>query len=284
MAENSLSSSRPRLHPLRRLLPYVLRHKRTAALAALFLLLAAGATLALPPALKQMIDGGFLEGDPREAAASFGGLFALAGLMAFGSAGRFYFVLMLGERVVADLRRDVFAHLTRLSPAFFDRSHSSEIAARLSADTVQIKSVVGATASLAAYRGRPVVLTFLYSTCEDTCPTQVQAIRGALDDLGADVPVLAISVDPANDTPQRARRFVLAQRMTGRMRFLLGGRAELAPLWKAYAIAPQRDELEHSAYVLLIDAQGRQRIAFPFGGLTSEGLAHDLRRLAAEPG
>lgn len=139
----------------------------------------------------------------------------------------------------------------------------------------------GKRASLAAYRGRPVVLTFLYSTCEDSCPTQVQAIRGALDDLGADVPVLAISVDPANDTPQRARRFVLEQRMTGRMRFLLGSREELAPLWKAYAIAPQREELEHSAYVLLIDGEGRQRIAFPFGGLTSEGLAHDLRRLGA---
>ncbi|MDP9384068.1 MAG: SCO family protein [Actinomycetota bacterium] len=139
----------------------------------------------------------------------------------------------------------------------------------------------GARTSLAAYRGRPVVVTFLYSTCEDTCPTQVQAIRGALDDLGADVPVLAISVDPANDTPQRARRFVLEQRMTGRMRFLLGSRSELAPVWKAYAIAPQREELEHSAYVLLIDGEGRQRIAFPFGGLTSEGLAHDLRRLGA---
>ncbi|HEV7255317.1 MAG TPA: ABC transporter transmembrane domain-containing protein [Mesorhizobium sp.] len=138
------------LHPLRRLLPYVLRHKGTALLAAFFLLLAAGTTLALPPALKRLIDGGFLQNDPSEAATTFGGLFFLAGLLALGSAGRFYFVLMLGERVVADLRRDVFTHLTRLSPAFFDRSHSSEIAARLSADTVQIKSVVGATASLAA--------------------------------------------------------------------------------------------------------------------------------------
>ena len=139
----------------------------------------------------------------------------------------------------------------------------------------------GKPASLSAYRGRPVILTFLYSTCEDTCPTQVQTIRGALDDLGADVPLLAVSVDPANDTQRRAKRFVLEQRMTGRMRFLLGDRSELAPVWKAYAIAPQREELEHSAYVLLIDAEGRQRIAFPFGGLTSEGLAHDLRRLGA---
>jgi len=139
----------------------------------------------------------------------------------------------------------------------------------------------GRPVSLAGYRGRPVVVTFLYSTCEDTCPTQVQTIRGALDDLGADVPVLAISVDPANDTPARARRFVLEQRMTGRMSFLLGEEAELARAWRTFAVAPQRDDLEHSAYVVLLDGRGRQRVAFPFGALTSEGLAHDLRRLGA---
>lgn len=153
----------------------------------------------------------------------------------------------------------------------------------------------GKPASLAQYRGRPLVVTFLYSTCEDTCPTQAQTIRGALDDLGRDVPVLAISVDPANDTPRRARRFVLKASLTGRMRFLLGTREELLPLWRAYGVAPQGEanysaygidpegeDFEHSAYVLLLDGQGRQRVGFPFGELTSEGLAHDLRRLGRE--
>ena len=78
---------------------------------------------------------------------------------------------------------------------------------------------------MAAYRGRTVVMTFVYSTCEDTCPAQVQSIRGALDRLGRDVPVLAVSVDPRNDTPARARRFLLEQHMTGRVRFVLGSRA-----------------------------------------------------------
>ena len=67
-------------------------------------------------------------------------------------------------------------------------------------------------------------MTFIYSTCEDTCPTQVQSIRGALDRLGRDVPVIAVSVDPDNDTPARARAFLLEQSMTGRMDFLLGSR------------------------------------------------------------
>jgi protein SCO1/2 len=65
------------------------------------------------------------------------------------------------------------------------------------------------------------------------------------------------------------------------MRFLLGGRRLLARVWRAFGIAPQRGELDHSAYVVLVDGRGRQRVGFPFSALTEEGLAHDLRRLGA---
>jgi protein SCO1/2 len=139
----------------------------------------------------------------------------------------------------------------------------------------------GKTARLADYRGQPVMLTFMYSTCRDTCPLTAQQIKGALDQLGKDVPTLAVSVDPANDTPLNARRFVNHQGLTGRMRFLLGDRAELARVWKDYFIQPQGKGFDHSAYVLLIDAQGRQRVAWPTEKLTPEGLAHDLRLLGA---
>jgi protein SCO1/2 len=125
------------------------------------------------------------------------------------------------------------------------------------------------------------VYTFIYSTCDDTCPLQVQQIRGALDDLGRDVPVYGISVDPANDTPRRAKSFLLEQSMTGRMRFLLGTREELEPVWKGFGVQPQEDGLEHSAYVVLTDGARRQRIGFPFGALTPDGLLADLRRLTA---
>jgi protein SCO1/2 len=140
----------------------------------------------------------------------------------------------------------------------------------------------GKLTRLADDRGRVVVLTFLYSTCQDTCPITAQQIRGALDQLGHDVPTLAVSVDPANDTPAHAKRFLLEQKLTARMRFLLGTRAQLAPIWKAYGIQPQGEGFEHSAYVLLIDKQGRQRIGFPIDQLTPEGLAHDIRKLEAE--
>ena len=132
----------------------------------------------------------------------------------------------------------------------------------------------------AALRGRPVVVTFIYSTCEDTCPAQVQSIRGALDDAERDdVAVIGISVDPANDTPALARKFLLEQTMTGRMDFLLGSRAELQPLWTAFGIAPQHEGREHSAYTVLVDGEGRQRLGFPASELTPRRLAHDLARL-----
>jgi protein SCO1/2 len=139
----------------------------------------------------------------------------------------------------------------------------------------------GRSVSSASLRGKPTVYAFVYSTCRDTCPAQVQTIRGALDDTGADVHVVGISVDPANDTPKLAETFLLEQSMTGRMRFLLGTRAQLEPVWKAFGIQPQTKALEHSAHIVLADAQGLQRIGFPFDHLTQEGLAHDMAKLAA---
>jgi protein SCO1/2 len=135
-------------------------------------------------------------------------------------------------------------------------------------------------ASLREYRGRVVVLTFMYSTCQDTCPVTAQTIRGALDQVGHDVPVLAVSVDPAHDTRDSAERFLVKQSMSaGRMRFLLGSRAQLTPIWKAYGIQPQGQGFEHTAYVAVLDQTGRQRVAFTIDHLTDRDLAHDIRRL-----
>jgi protein SCO1/2 len=140
----------------------------------------------------------------------------------------------------------------------------------------------GRPAALTAYRGRPVIVTFMYSTCKDTCPLMADQIRGALDQLGQDVPTLAVSVDPAGDTPLNTKTFLARHGLTGRARFLLGTRAQLAPIWKAYGIRPQTTSDAHSAYVLVLDKRGRQRVSFPASELTPEGLAHDVKVLQAE--
>ena len=129
------------------------------------------------------------------------------------------------------------------------------------------------------YEGRAYVVTFVYSTCEDTCPAMIDQVRGALDDTGLEIPLLAVSVDPANDTPARARRFLNERRMTGRARFLLGTREELAPVWRGYGVQPQDGDLDHTATVVLVDEDGTQKVGFPHAQLTPEALAHDLERL-----
>jgi protein SCO1 len=126
----------------------------------------------------------------------------------------------------------------------------------------------------------PSVVTFLYTHCQDTCPATASTVRGAMDQLGHDVPAYAVSVDPAHDTPDSARRFLSENHLTGRMHFLLGPSATLQRVWNQFGIQPQERDSEHTAYVVVLDASGRQRIGFPFEKLTPEGLAHDLRRLS----
>lgn len=140
----------------------------------------------------------------------------------------------------------------------------------------------GRPATMRAYRGRAVVVTFMYSTCKDVCPLTAQQIRGALNLLGGrPVPVLAISVDPAGDTPAHVRAFLTAQHMAQRMRYLTGTSAQLAPVWRAFGIAPQTATSTHTADTVLVDARGLQRVGFVSSQLTPEGLAHDLRTLGA---
>lgn len=137
----------------------------------------------------------------------------------------------------------------------------------------------GRPARIGTLGTQPSIVTFLYTHCQDTCPVTASTVRGALDQLGRDVPAYAVSVDPANDTPDSARAFLSRNHLTGRMRFLLSPGTTLQQVWTTFGIRPQERGLEHTAYVVLLDRTGRQRIGFPFDKLTPEGLAHDLRRL-----
>lgn len=137
------------LRPLARLWPYLARYKPQLVAAICFLLLAAGTTLTLPVAVRNMIDQGFIGNNTSFIGNYFSALVVVAALLAFASACRYYFVIWLGERVISDVRKDVFSHVATLSPSFYDKARSGEIVSRLTADTTQIKSAVGATASMA---------------------------------------------------------------------------------------------------------------------------------------
>lgn len=141
--------SRLKLRPLMALAPYVARYRGQAFAALIALIVASAATLAVPLAVRRMIDFGFSPEGVALINSYFAVMIAVVAVLAGASAMRYYLVITLGERIVADLRRDVFNHLTSLSPSFFDTAHSGELVSRLTADTTQIKSAVGASVSIA---------------------------------------------------------------------------------------------------------------------------------------
>ena len=140
---------RPSLKPLFALKPYLARHKGMLSAALLALLISAAATLAIPLAVRRMIDLGFSGIEPDLIDKYFATLVGVGLILALASAARFYCVNWLGERVVADMRRDVFRHLTGLSPAFYETAHSGEVMSRLTADTTQVKAAAGTVISQA---------------------------------------------------------------------------------------------------------------------------------------
>ncbi|RZN31321.1 ABC transporter ATP-binding protein/permease [Bradyrhizobium sp. Leo121] len=141
--------SRARLKPLLALAPYVARYRGRAILAFISLTVAAITTLIVPVAIRRVIDFGFTAEGIAMINNYFSVMIAVVAVLAGASASRYYLVMTIGERIVADLRRDVFAHLISLSPSFFDSARSGELVSRLTADTTQIKSAVGASVSIA---------------------------------------------------------------------------------------------------------------------------------------
>jgi ATP-binding cassette subfamily B protein len=140
---------RARLRPLLALAPYIARYRGRATLAFISLTIAAVTTLIVPIAVRRMIDFGFTPEGIEMINSYFSVMIAVVAVLAGASAARYYLVMTIGERIVADIRRDVFAHLISLSPSFFDSARSGELISRLTADTTQIKSAAGASVSIA---------------------------------------------------------------------------------------------------------------------------------------
>lgn len=135
--------------PLRGLLPFLSPHKGLIICALLALLSAAGATLLLPYAVRQMIDLGFSAESAASVDRYFLSMFAVASLLALATATRFYLVTRLGEAIIADIRKAVFDNVVRMSPAFFEHTRTGEVLSRLTADTTLVHTVVGSSASVA---------------------------------------------------------------------------------------------------------------------------------------
>ncbi len=137
------------LAALRPLLPYALVYRGRVAGALIALIVASAATLVVPIAVRRMIDFGFSADQSGLIRDYFIAMIGVVGALALASGTRYYFVMTLGERVVADLRGDLFAHLTRLDASFFDSEKTGEIVSRLSSDTTQLKATFGSSASIA---------------------------------------------------------------------------------------------------------------------------------------
>jgi protein SCO1/2 len=141
---------------------------------------------------------------------------------------------------------------------------------------------------LSDQRGHLVLLAFLYTHCTDICPLIAKQMDNAVRSLGpqaSSVRILAVSVDPAGDTPVQVRRYVRRLRLGPKFHYLLGTKAELAPIWQGYNVAIEgrpSGKVVHAAPVWLIDRSGRPRLFYappqPPGA-----FAHDLRAMLEQP-
>lgn len=146
----------------------------------------------------------------------------------------------------------------------------------------------GRSVSLASYRGKAVLVTFIYAHCPDVCPLIVGNLHAALAQMGpaaaAKTQIIAVSVDPKGDTAAAVDRFVAAHDMTGRMEYLIGSRAQLVPVWKKYGVqaqgTPDSREVDHSAFVYGITGSGSQLALYP-SNFKPEWIAHDTPLLAS---
>lgn len=157
------------------------------------------------------------------------------------------------------------------------------------APPIQLRNYLGQPVSLDQYRGKAVLVTFLYTNCPDVCPLITSNLRVALNMLGrraAEVQIIAVSVDPRGDTPAAVAHFLAAHGMTGRMQYLIGSAAALGQTWSAWGVGATRDAnqpnlIAHSALVYGITAGGRVKTVYPASFEPSQ-IAHDVPRLASQ--
>jgi protein SCO1/2 len=170
-------------------------------------------------------------------------------------------------------------------PAAFDGPTLSNPAAE---PPLVLHDYLGHEVDLSAERGKAVLVTFLYTHCPDVCPLITANLHNALALLGrraSEVRVIAVSTDPRGDTRAAVRAFLARHAMIGRMEYLVGSRAALLPVWRAWGVSASNptahDEVNHTAAIYGISASGRVMTIYASNFKPSE-VAHDVPLLASQ--
>jgi protein SCO1/2 len=157
------------------------------------------------------------------------------------------------------------------------------------APPLSLRNYLGQRVNIDSYRGKAVLVTFLYTNCPDVCPLITSNLRVALNLMGpktaSKVQVIAVSVDPRGDTPKAVAAFLARHEMTGRMQYLIGSAKELAAVWKAWGVGSERDAqqpqfINHSGLVYGVTGSGKRLTLYASSFQPSE-IAHDVPLLAA---
>jgi protein SCO1/2 len=159
---------------------------------------------------------------------------------------------------------------------------------RKSAPTLKLRDYTGKPVDIRTLKGKPVLVTFLYTHCPDICPLIAGHLHTAQAELGAkakDLNIIAVSTDPRRDSPAAIRKFLSAHRMLGRMHYLMGTPAQLRPVWKRWHVVAEPDSkhpnfINHSSFIYGIDAQGRLTTLYP-ANFQPKDVVHDVPLLSS---
>jgi protein SCO1/2 len=157
------------------------------------------------------------------------------------------------------------------------------------APPLALRNYLGQPVNIASYKGKALLVTFIYTNCPDVCPLITSNLRVALNLMGpavaSKVQVIAVSVDPRGDTRKAVAAFLKRHGMTGRMQYLIGSASELAKVWKAWGVGSERDSgkpqfVNHSGLVYGVTASGKRLTIYASSFAPGE-IAHDVPLLAA---
>ena len=165
----------------------------------------------------------------------------------------------------------------------------AELSPPSAAPPIVLHNYLGQPVDLASYKGKALLVTFLYTNCPDVCPLIASNLRVAQNLMGPKVAskaqIIAVSVDPKGDTPKAVASFLAHHEMTGRMQYLVGNAHELARVWKAWGVGSERDAqqpqfINHSGLIYGITASGKRTTVYS-ASFKPADIAHDVPLLAA---